>query len=94
VVEINEIEHGPLWTPLYKNISFSAVVPVNSHASTTWHTTDTALAGEYQLKGTLNVTGNLSVTGTCSARDARGMITSKVMQTVYDAVRQEMNGQK
>jgi hypothetical protein len=85
-VSINHIKHGPLWIPLYKNVTFNCNVPIVLSLSTS--------DSNYQINGTLTLNGELTITGFCSYHDAEHALAEHVMDVVYKAVRAQLDQQK
>ncbi|UPK66704.1 hypothetical protein [Chitinophaga filiformis] len=93
-VFIHRIDHGPLWTPLYKSARFHLVVPVTRSLSAYRQDGDSIQLYNYQLSGVITLNGELTVIGLCSYRQAESLLASNVMVSVYNIMRAKLDATK
>lgn len=92
-VFIEGINHGPLWIPLYKNVTFKCMFSLNRGLQTYREYGDSVLHTHYLLNGMIIINGNLTIKGFCSHRDAEGILINHLMATVYKEVREQLDKQ-
>jgi hypothetical protein len=93
-VSIDHIDHGPLWIPLYNNCAFHCTVPITRSVSSYRQIGDSIQLHNYTINGTITLNGELTIKGLCSYKDAKRMIADNAMNTVYNAVRAQLDEQK
>lgn len=93
-VFIDHIDHGPLWIPLYKSVSFNCNIPLSRALETYRQQGDSTLLSNYMISGNIILNGSLTITGLCSYRDAERLLANHVMSTVYNTVRDQLDKQQ
>ncbi len=92
-VFIEGIEHGSLWMPLYKDVTFKCMFSLNRGLQTYRQYGDSVLHTHYLLSGTIIVNGSLTIKGFCSHYNAERILFNHLMSVVYKEVREQMDKQ-
>lgn len=90
-VSIDSIHHGTMWLPIFKHFSFQSNVPVRFQRILFKPAGDSTRVVWYRINGQVKVTGRMKVNGLCSYREAHRLMARSVMESVYTAVRKEMD---
>ncbi|SFW88897.1 hypothetical protein [Chitinophaga sancti] len=93
-ISIDSIQHGIMWTPIFKHFSFQSNVPVNFERFFFLPSGDSTQVVWYQIKGLVEVTGKMSINGFCSYSEARRLMVKCILDNVYASVRNEMDTEK
>jgi hypothetical protein len=89
-IDLSNTNRGFFWTPLYKNVHFSASAVCSDGVTIRDTVNGKPVCNIHQFSGIITITGRITVTGFCSYREVKRLITNELVKTVKDVGRQQL----
>jgi hypothetical protein len=86
IIDISDKDFGSFWIPFIKKSSFDFTI---THKDKTEINTDFAI-GHLEINGEIHLSGHYKIIGICSTENARNMIVEKVMNAIYENVKEHI----
>ncbi|HOT14713.1 MAG TPA: hypothetical protein PK252_08115 [Bacteroidales bacterium] len=79
VVDLNDVDFGPIWMPFYKASDYSISVNLKKEYEVN---TDKANI-KYRIDGQISISGKYKIVGLCSTQKAKELVIRDAMEKIY-----------
>lgn len=79
VVDLNNVDFGPIWMPLYKASDYNISVNLKQE----YEVSTDKVNIKYRIDGQISISGNYKIVGLCSTQKAKELVIRDAMEKVY-----------